>query len=854
MNMRWSTLLQKVLVLVLLQETLCSTEVLLSVQEEQPEDVEIGTISHHFTPPFWLLIPSELVRLDERTGELYTTAQPIDREALCPLPAAKEACLIHLLAMAGPDEEIVKVAVEIEDINDNAPTFPGEQIRLSVPEDVTVGTRFPLDDQAQDDDAGSNGELRYHLEGADGFFGTDDEGSSLVVIVRRPLDRETRDTYQLTVVASDRGIPSRSATVPLVVKVTDVNDNCPTFPTSSPKTAAVRADAPTGTMVASVKALDPDLGPNAAIKYSFSPRISDGAKALFTLDSYSGLISLHGSINRDGPTEHVLRVEASGPSCPPAVMEVTVSLLPATVWGPVMKIRYIADYRDGVMLIEENQPPTVLAIIELEEASPVKGAPSIAGGVPFSLRPQNGNYLLLTSEPLDYEREREYHVSVAVHDGRLPGGREEMVIRALVQDVNDNAPQFETPHYQLNVEENNEPGVTLVQVRATDLDSWQNGEVTYRLGADGAAMFSIDPATGHLSALVTLDREQQEFHNFTILATDNGRPFLESTTMISVCVLDQNDNEPVFTTADFIFFIPENFPRLGQVGMVGVRDADAGANGQVEVQVLNGSGPFVMDNARGTLRCVTEVDRETQDHYELWLLAHDGGRPPRSASVHVTIFVEDVNDNRPRVILPASNLSCLTVSPSTLAGATVAKIYAVDEDSGINSDISYRVAASEPRGPSPFLIDARSGNITLGQRLLLRDHGLHHLFIVVSDGGEPTPLQSTVWVNLLVNDTLEPCHLSAVPVPVLSPYTHLPPRKPVCEADQSDARYARTMLFISLGLMVFSASLFAGSLILFIKQMAIRRKNSQGKLASKGSEIPLKLRETYSAVDWTDMQ
>lgn len=852
-NMSRSSSLQKVLGLILLQQMLCSSvEIPLSVQEEQPEGIKIGRIAQDFPPPYNFLTSNKHMRLDIKTGDLYTTMHTIDRE-MCPqLPTTTGACLIQHLAVAGPDEEVIKVTVEVEDINDNSPHFPEEEVRLSMPEDVAVGTSFLLDDQAQDDDAGSNGELWYHLDDPDGFFSAKEAGPSLVVVVRRPLDREARDTHLLTVVATDCGVPSRSSTAILVVEVTDINDNCPAFRPDSPKSAFVRMDAPTDTAVTRVRAVDPDLGPNSVIIYSFSPKTSDKSRELFSLDSHSGQITLAGAIDSNGPAEYTLRILATGQACPPVVTQVTVSILPAASQRPVMKIRYIAEHREGALLIEENQPPTVLALLELEDASPVKGAPSIAGEVPFFLRPQTGNYLLLTSKPLDFEQICKYHVSIRVEDSRLPGGREEMVITVIVLDVNDNAPQFQKPHYQVEVEENNAPGTTLVHIRATDLDSLLNGKVTYRLDPHTAAMFSIEPVTGRVSVAVTLDREHQEFHNFTVLARDNGSPALESTTSVSVRVLDQNDNEPVFANTDFIFFIPENFPRLGQVGVVGVRDPDAGGNGKVEVQVLNGSSPFMMDNARGTLRCVAKIDREMQDRYELWLLARDGGHPSLSSTTRVTIFVEDVNDNRPQVILPSSNLSCLTVSPATLTGATVTKIYAIDEDSGINADISYRMVASEPHRSSPFLIDARSGNVTLAQRLLLSDHGLHHLFIVVSDGGEPVPLQSSVWVNLLVNETQEPCTLSTVPMPVPFHFTHLPSQKTICEGDPSDVKYAQNILLVGLGMLVCSAIMLLGTVILFIKQRTLRK--SHQKHVSKGCEIPLKLKETYSTVDWTDVQ
>ncbi len=140
----------------------------------------------------------------------------------------------------------------------------------------------------------------------------------------------------------------------------------------------------------------------------------------------------------------------------------------------------------------------------------------------------------------------------------------------------------------------------------------------------------------------------------------------------------------------------------------------------MDVRILNEKVPFAIDLVQGSLRSTGEVDREKQDRYERLVVAVDGGRPALSTTVKMTVFVEDVNDNKPQVLLPSSNLSCLTISPATTAGSMITKIYAIDEDSGMNSDITYQIVASEPALHSPFQIDQHSGNITLVRR------GLRH--------------------------------------------------------------------------------------------------------------------------------
>ncbi|KAM6976602.1 protocadherin-20 [Aplochiton taeniatus] len=846
--MNWAGLLQNVLVMVHLRQLVCGG-VLFSVPEEQGAGVLVGSIGAHFPPPYQLLTQRYL-RMNDSSGAIYTTEERIDREALWPQETPARECLLPQSAVVGPSEELIQFKVLVEDINDNAPHFENNEIYLSISEEVAVGSSFLLDDLAMDRDAGPNGVIRYHLEGSGGVFSVAvEEGPAIVLVVRRAVDRETQDRYRMSLVATDHGSDPLSATATVIVNVTDANDNCPEFDSDSPRRATVAGGSIRGTVVARVRATDPDLGSNAAITYSLSLKVSERARRTFNLDSLTGNISLAQDLHSDSYEELVLKVLASGPHCPPADTLVTVSLLPTASQEPSINIRFIAEHQNQTIMLPENQPPTVLALLEPRGDSSFEGTVlSIEGEVPFTLSLQNGKYLLSTSKPMDYELRREYDVSVSALGPTAAAGYVSSVIRVLVVDVNDNAPQFLQSEYQLDVEENNKPGASLLRVGASDADSWQNGRVTYRLGKPTATIFKIDRVTGQLSVSVPLDREKQDMHTLTVLARDNGSPPLESSVTVSVRVLDQNDNAPVFLTPHFIFFIPENIPTLAQVGKIGVTDADEGPNGDVELRVLSGGGPFVVDNAQGTLRCTASVDREMEDRYELSLLATDRGRlSPRTSIARVTVFVEDVNDNQPKVILPSSNMSCLTISPATAAGTMVTKIYATDEDSGLNSEITYTVAARQPpQSRSPFRLDARSGNITLAQRLLGKDLGMHHLFIVVSDGGKPSPLHTTVWVNLLVNETVEPCHLETLPRSLPYRLTPTPSETPACVNEEGPAWSAELILLVGLGMMAASVLLFLGTVVLYVKQRKISQQHSRkGKIEE--TVIPLRLkRNCYS--------
>ncbi|KAI5624760.1 protocadherin 20 precursor, partial [Silurus asotus] len=821
-TMNMVCLLQKVLLVVSVRQIICHT-LTLSTLEERPEGIRIGTLSTAYSPPYQLLARSYF-QVNEETGDVYTTDQMIDRETLCPSQEGGY-CTIAADALVGPEQELIKITIIVEDINDNAPFFETTEIRLKIPEDTSVGIRVLLDDKAQDEDIGSNAQIRYHLEGAKGFFTVAQDSSSIELIVERELDRETQNEHCMVLVAVDSGSVPLSATVSLIVTVLDVDDQCPQFNPDNPRTVSVPGGVTRGTTVTQVQAIDPDLGSNSQITYSFSLQISDRAKQLFHLDRNTGRISIAMDMKLDSPEEHVLKVVVNSPPCPVEQTQVTVYLQPLRSPEPTIEIKYVAQYRNQTIILPENKPPTLLALLELSDVSSIQRVLSLEeDSTAFTLKAQAGNYLLSTLKPLDFELCSKYLLTIVIREAQGKHVHAKKQIKVEIEDVNDNAPQFEETYYQVEIEENNEPGISLLQVSANDADSQLYGKVSYRLIHNNPAIFNIDEVTGVVSALESLDREQQGEYILTLLARDNGFPPLETFTSVAVKVLDQNDNPPTFVTPRLVFFISEGIPYLAHVGNIGIVDPDEGDNGKVvDMQVLGTHVPFAIDMSQLALRCTGEVDREKHDYYELILLAIDGGTPQRSSTASVTVFVEDVNDNQPQVLLPSNNFSCQTISRNTRVGSIITKIYAIDHDSGMNSDISYQIIARRPINSSPFQIDPHSGNITLAQQLVSKDYGMHHLLIKVSDSGKPAPLQATVWVHILVNEMSTQCNLTTVP-PYFPPDTEPPlPPKPY-NLTESCTKLPWLLLLCGLGMMVFSICMSLVTFIICMKQKHLRKR------------------------------
>lgn len=136
-----------------------------------------------------------------------------------------------------------------------------------------------------------------------------------------------------------------------------------------------------------------------------------------------------------------------------------------------------------------------------------------------------------------------------------------------VEDVNDNAPEFESPTVRISVPENVEIGVPLYAAHARDKDSGANGIVQYKLANSVAKtnLFNVDPKTGYLTITRNLDYETIQRHSIIITATDTGIPPLSVNLTVLVEVQDVNDNPPVFERTEYSLNVIESLPVNSQV-------------------------------------------------------------------------------------------------------------------------------------------------------------------------------------------------------------------------------------------------------------------------------------------------
>ncbi|KAM4678503.1 protocadherin-1 isoform 2-T2 [Discoglossus pictus] len=759
-----------------------STQVDYKVLEEQPPNVLIGSLASDYGLPdsghlYKLEVGQPYLRVDGKTGDIYTTETSIDRENLpeCQNLFPGQQCFLEfevsITDLMSPIPRLLDGQIEVLDINDNTPNFASPVITISIPEHTTIGTLFPIP-AATDRDSGVNGVATYELvvgnEAHELFslqVAEDQDEKQPQLIVMGNLDREQRDSYDLTIKVQDGGNPPRASSALLRIAIIDINDNAPKFERMLYE-AMLSENSPIGHSVLQVKANDSDQGSNAEIDYTFH-QASDHVRRLLHLDRATGLVTVQGAIDREdvGTLRFSVVAKDKGSNPKSARAQVIITIRDTNDNKPVIEIRGIGlvTHQDGVANISEDVPvETAVALVQVSDRDEGENAAVtcvVARDVPFQLKQasETGSdskkkYFLQTTAPLDYEAVKEYTIEIVAVDSGNPPLSSTNSLKVQVMDVNDNAPVFTQSLMEVAFPENNSPDELVMEVSASDADSGSNSQITYSLVTDPTSrgIFSINPDSGQIRVNTVLDREQREHYDFHVVAADKGSPSLKGTASVVITVLDRNDNDPKFMLNGYNFSVMENMPRLSPVGMVTVIDADKGENAHIQLSVEPESGEFIIQNGTGTILSSISFDREHQSTYTFRLKAVDGGDPPRSSYVGVTINVLDENDNAPVIVIP-SNSSYTYLTPLTRIGTQVNRVRAEDMDTGVNAELSYSIASGNPF--QLFHISPSGGEVTLEKEILRKHHGLHRLVVRVNDRGKP-PRHGTALVHFYINETL----------------------------------------------------------------------------------------------------
>ncbi|XP_073343383.1 protocadherin gamma-C5-like [Pagrus major] len=593
--------------------------------------------------------------VDAGKGELVVNDR-IDREALC---GQSVSCVLTLQVVAENPLQLHRIEVEIRDINDNSPIFSTEERSLKIAESTATGIRFPLE-TAQDQDVGSNSVKSYTLSKDECFSLRIKElsGNRKVpeLVLEKSLDREKQSVHQLLLTALDGGNPVKTGTTKILVTVLDNNDNVPVF--KKPLyNVTVHENSVAGSVLLKVEATDADEGVNGEIEYAFAEHTPQSLLSIFHLHSGTGEISLVGPLDYESSAIHEIDITAKDKGVPEMEGHCRVQVVVIDINDNAPEIVLTSDPNP----VREDAPRgTVVALIsarDLDSGNNGKVTLKLAKNSPFSLKPSfSNNYALVTTGPLDRESFSEYNVEITATDSGSPPLSSKKIISVSITDVNDNPPIFSQPSYNVYLKENGVAGSILYSVSASDLDFGENAKISYSIldskvqDVSVSSYVYINSDNGSIYSMHSFDYEKLKVFQIQVQAKDQGSPSLSSNATVHVFILDQNDNAPAViypSSAALGSLSHQRMPRSAKAGHLVTKvtavDADSGHNAWISYKLAEATDAslFTVNLYTGEVRTKRAVSEQDDSSQRLLIEVKDDGEPVQSATVTVSILLED---------------------------------------------------------------------------------------------------------------------------------------------------------------------------------------------------------------------
>lgn len=270
-------------------------------------------------------------------------------------------------------------------------------------------------------------------------------------------------------------------------------------------------------------------------------------------------------------------------------------------------------------------------------------------------------------------------------------------------------------------------------------------------GTGVSSDLDIDESTGIIRTAKVLDRELRDRYNF-IAVTMTG-----VTVDVTVKVNDINDHAPKFSRKRATFKIPEQTAIGTRFPLEPAIDNDGGQLTTQGYLIKDGNvgQAFSLETRRGSngvlyldLMVNAILDREKRSTYTLFLEAFDGGSPKKTDQMTLDIVVQDINDNAP--VFNQSRYHAI-ISENLQPGSNILQVFATDVDEGDNGMVLYEINRRQSDPDRYFVIDSRSGIITLNKPLDFEKRRVHELVVQAQDNATQ-PEVTNAFVTIHVRD------------------------------------------------------------------------------------------------------
>uniref|UniRef100_A0A8C1QR49 Protocadherin-15 n=1 Tax=Cyprinus carpio TaxID=7962 RepID=A0A8C1QR49_CYPCA len=596
-----------------------------------------------------------------------------------------------------PDTErrssITTVYIEVLPPNNQSPPrFPLQTYNLEISEAMRIGAIL-LNLQATDRELDP---ITYQIQSGDPQEVFNLSRTIGLLLLAKPLDRETIDQYRLIVTASD-GHPGGISTATVSIVITDVNDNDPSFDLTLLRNLTVREEA-ASVFVGQVRATDPDAGLNGQVRYRLLSFAS-----LFTINAMGSIFTVV-PLDRETRSQYDLIVEASDGAVDPRRTTITL-LVEVTDINDNSPVFSQPIY---TISIPENTPAgTVILRLSAVDAD-------LVSNVTYRIKTEEARQLFAVNrltgavsvlQALDFEdlaagnSTYTFEVEALDHGGVLPPGMATVIVRITVRPLRMCSRD-----------------VLILTVFLPQ--GMPASKVRYRVDQDlslySGSIFDVETDTGRVITKVNLNEQPNAVFRLVIIAYDDGEPVKTDRTTVEITVL-QPSRIPIFTEEEYRFSpVSESTPVGTPVGMI----LAAAVNTTVFYSIVSGNegGEFMVNNRTGIIYTNKLLDYESVTSYVLHVQADSLAiilaslrAPSKTNTAKVFIDMQDENDHPP---VFTRSLYIGGVTEDTKTFTTVLKVVATDIDTGNYSKMAYRlITPPTPEGQDSFVIEPYTGVI-----------------------------------------------------------------------------------------------------------------------------------------------
>ncbi|XP_011167786.2 cadherin-99C isoform X1 [Solenopsis invicta] len=600
-----------------------------------------------------------------------------------------------------------------------------------------------------------------------------------------PLDRDNENlshvVFQLSCTVKST---NKKRTIPVIVRVSDINDNAPKF-INTPYETTVPELTPVGsTIFKNVDAIDADAGVNGIVEYSIAPgdgsRIEGvGRNRITTVDGYGyfsinlphqGQVTVNRTLDYERTQRYLVTILASDRARNvserfTSTTTLTVNIRddddqdPSFIYqgcmlsdGACINPEYSASVSSGVLSGILNISPEKIQAVDMDSINAPIHYSFLSGNPPnyrdfFEISPSTG--AVRQTKAVDTTVTKKFDIIIKAVEVSEAKRSATAKLTITVKPVDSNPPVITASNIEGFVDENAPIGTKVIDesgnpivLTVSDADLGPDDPkpvYTFELTTN---FFAIDSSGVLVVNEENLDRDPPSpgRFRFQVVAREKTGVAASSPLSFIVTLNDVNDNAPLLPMMAPITVQAGETKR--QIAKVEATDNDEGENAEITYSIYhvsnNGFHKFKIDPKTGVIESVRKLNAGEQ--YSITVQATDKGGKYSQTIVEVNV-IPGPNTRSPVFQQPVYEVQ---VSEGASINSTVATITAIDPE---NDPVSYSIVSGNDL--RQFAIGDKSGVITVIRKLDREDLTRYQLLIKAEDTGG---LYSTATVNIMVTD------------------------------------------------------------------------------------------------------